>query len=227
MEKSFDLRFIHPSNHGIYGPVGAGKTFRMAQIIRNKDRLIKNGAKINNVIWFYSSYQDEYTELKKSNLVTRFISKMPTIEEFLSLTEPYKKSSGSIVVLDDLMGQIDKTLVELVCVKSRHTNVSLFVLFQNIFIHNPLARQISLNLKYFHILKNPRDSLGFMILAKQILSKDFKWLVDVYNKEISKTPYGCLLLNLDQETPEFLRVTSNILPNERPVQVWMKKGTVI
>jgi len=221
----FDTRFVHGSTHLLVGPSGSGKTFRTATILANKNELIQNGDKIKNVIFFYATWQKVYDVLDKRNLVTKWVNKAPTNDDFVEEVEAYKHDGGSIVIIDDFMSEISKDFVKIVTVSSRHMNTSTFILFQSLFPANPLARQISLNVKYMHVHKNPRENAQFQYLARQLHPVDYKWIVEAYH-EATKEPYSCFLIDLVQTTPEQIRFRSDFLPEERPMRAWMRRHTI-
>ena len=155
-------------------------------------------------------------------MVTKWIKKCPSNQEFVDLVSPYHQRGGSIVVINDFMSEISKDLVEIVTVTSRHYNTSTFILFQSLFPSNPLARQISLNCKYLHLHKNPRENAQIQYLARQISPNNYKWIVEAYH-EATKVPYSCFLIDLVQSTPENLRFRSKILPSQWPMEVFIAK----
>lgn len=218
-----DVRFAPYATHLLVGPSGSGKTYRMAGILRMKDEIIRGGSDIKNVVFCYASWQNIYTDLKREGIVTKWVNKMPTNEEFLQLVNDYKDIGGSIVVIDDFMSDISKDLVEIVTVSSRHTRTSTFILFQSLFPANPLARQISLNVKYIHVHKNPRENAQIQYLARQLHPNDYKWIVEAYH-EATKKPYSCFLIDLMQESADAVRFRSHILPEQWPMRAWAKKG---
>ena len=220
------VRFHHPTTHLLVGPSGSGKTYRTVSIIKLKDILLQQGDKIKNVVFCYSTWQKLYTDLDNNKVVTKWVNKIPSNEEFVELVTGYKDRGGSIVIIDDFMSAINKDLVEIVTVSSRHLNTSTFILFQSLFPSNPLARQISLNVKYIHIHKNPRENAQIQYLARQLRPTDYKWVVDAYH-EATKSPYSCFTIDLMQESKEHLRFRSRYLPNEFPMHIWMKKGSAV
>ena len=151
------------------------------------------------------------------------MKKKPSSDEFVKLVEAHKDSGGSIVVIDDFMSQIDEDLVDIVTVQSRHYNTSTFILFQSLFPPNKLARQISLNVKYIHAHKNPRENAQIQILARQLRPKDYKWIVAAYH-HITSEPHQCMLFDLTQQREEKLRYRSHYLPREFPMRAWMPEG---
>ena len=218
-----NLRFRRGATHLLVGPSASGKTFRTAAILRAKDDIIEAGSSISNVVLCYSAWQPVYQALRDDGIVTKFVNKKPSADEFVELVSPYRDSGGSIVVIDDFMGQIDQDMVDIVTVHSRHYNTSTFILFQSLFPPNRLARQISLNVKYIHVHKNPRENAQIQTLARQISPTDYAGIVDAYHR-ITSEPHQCMLLDLTQERDERLRVRSRYLPHEAPMRVWAKKS---
>ena len=216
---NYDMRFPIGSSHLVVGPPGSGKTYKIIELLKNKDVLIRNGEKIQNIIFCYARWQSEYNAIK--SMVRKWVKKLPSNEEYYDLVKEYRNDGGSIVVVDDFMSDIGKDLVEIVTVTNRHTNTCLFLLFQSLFPSNPLARQISLNVRYIHIHKNPRENAQVQYLARQIQPKSYKWIIDSYH-EATKKAYSSFLIDLNQDQDENLHFRSQILPSESPMIVWME-----
>ena len=223
LNEAYNLRFPHPSTHLIVGPSGSGKTRRTAQILRLKDIILKGGGSVQNVVFCYALWQDEYDRLKDEGVVTRWVNKLPTEEEFINLTRPYIHHGGSIVVIDDFMTEINKDLVNIVTKTSGHSNTTTFILFQSLFPSERLGRQISLNVKFMHIHKNPRENAQIQYLARQLSPTSYKWIVQAYHHATRK-PYSSFLIDLTQKTRGHLRFRSNYLPTEFPMRIWFEKG---
>ena len=224
-QRTFDLRFIPGATHLMVGPSGAGKTFRTCAILRAKNQMLQGGEGIQNIVFCYNAWQPMYDQLKNDGVVTKWVRKKPSSEEFVKLVAPFKDRGGSIVVIDDFMTQIDQDLVDIVTVQSRHYNTSTFLLFQSLFPPNKLARQISLNVKYIHLHKNPRDAHQIGTLARQLASRNSGWIEQAYHA-VTQEPHQCLLIDLTQSREEELRYRSHYLPHELPMRVWMPRGTL-
>jgi len=222
----FDARFAHPASHLITGPSSSGKTCKTYSILRHKNLLFKNGHDIKHVILCYSQWQPIYQKMKDKLIVNTFINKLPSTEEFENITLPHKNNGGCIVVIDDFMGEIGKAFEQLVTVTARHCNVSLIILFQCIFPVNKLGRTISLNVRYLHVHKQPRDRKQVANLLYQMNPAHGKALFQAFDAITIKS-YASALLDASQDCPEHLRVRSNYLPSEYPPLVWFKKGSVI
>lgn len=220
---SVDARFQSGATHLLAGSTGSGKTYAVMEILRNIKDLFVDGERIQNVVYYYASWQDVYDEIREENIVSKWVQRMPTNEEFVEDVQDFKRDGGSVVVIDDFMSEISKELVDIVTVSARHNRASTFILFQSLFPTDRLARQISLNVKYIWVFKNPRENAQFAHLVRQIAPQDYKWMVDVYHK-VTQDPYTYILMDLTQATQDHLRVRSNVLPSQAPMKVWMSKG---
>ena len=220
-----NLRFMKGGTHLVVGPSACGKTVRTCKILQLKNELIEDGDKIKNVIFCYAAWQPLYDKLRDRGIVNKFVNKKPSSDEFVKLVSEFKDRGGSIVVIDDFMSQIDQDMVDIVTVQSRHYNTSTFILFQSLFPPNKLARQISLNVKYMHIHKNPRENAQILFLARQLRPKDSKWIVNAYHK-VTEQPHSCFLIDLTQQREEKLRYRSHYLPEEGPMRVYFPAGSL-
>lgn len=80
---------------------------------------------------------------------------------------------------------------------------------------------MSLNAHYMILFKNPRDASQISHLAKQMYPGKTKYVQEAYADATSK-PYGYLFIDLKQDTPEYGRLRTNILPGETQY-VYLKK----
>ena len=80
---------------------------------------------------------------------------------------------------------------------------------QNLFEKGPESRTVSLNAHYMVIFKNPRDASQISHLARQMYPGRGKYLQEAFVHATSK-PYGYLLVDARQETPEHLRLRTKI-----------------
>ena len=81
------------------------------------------------------------------------------------------------------------------------------------FDKNKENRTISLNSHYLVLFKNPRDATQIVNLAKQMYPGQNRFLKEAYSDATSR-PYGYLLIDLKQNTPDSIRIRTNIFPDE-------------
>ena len=72
---------------------------------------------------------------------------------------------------------------------------------------------MSLNANYMVLFKNPRDASQITHLAKQMYPGHIKYVQEAYADATSR-PYGYLFLDLKQNTTEYSRLRTNIMPYE-------------
>ena len=71
---------------------------------------------------------------------------------------------------------------------------------------------MSLNSQYLVLFKNPRDQQQVAILASQMYPGNASKLLDTYRQAIER-PYGYLVVDLKQNTPESYRLQTYIFRN--------------
>ena len=162
------------------------------------------------IIYCYGEYQKEFDELPPVMELTKGFPD--------HLNDMVRGHDHSLVVLDDLMSQCsnDQRVADLFMRGSHHRGISVVYLTQNLFPPGKLSRTTSFNSHYFVIFRNPRDSLGISTLAKQMFPGRTDYLMESFC-DATNRPYGYLLIDCHQLTPETMRLRTNILPRERQV----------
>ncbi len=127
--------------------------------------------------------------------------------------EGWDVTKRRLVVIDDLMNETDERVTRLFTKGSHHRNLSVIYIVQNLFGRNKQMRTISLNSKYIVVFKNPRDATQIISLGRQIYPSRIKFVSEAFISSTSR-PYGYLLFDLQQETPDELRLRTNIFPGE-------------
>ena len=205
---SMDPRLQHPFTGIIAGPTGCGKSTLVKDIIQNKDMLIYPTP--THIVWFYGEWQPMYDTISG----VEFIEGLPKLK-YLDSKQP------TLVIIDDLMSETDKSVTTLFTKGSHHHNLSVLYLVQNLFDKNKHSRTISLNAHYLVLFKNPRDASQITHLAKQMYPGHVKFMQEAFT-DATIEAYGYLLIDLKQDTPEHLRLRTKILPGDTQY-VYMRK----
>jgi len=87
---------------------------------------------------------------------------------------------------------------------------------QNLFNKGKEHRTISSNSHYIIVFKNPRDSSQIIHLAKQAYPSRPKIAQQAF-ADATSDPFGYLLFDFKQSTPEKFRLRSKIFPDENRV----------
>ena len=127
-----------------------------------------------------------------------------------------------LVVLDDLMAETDGRVTNLFTKKSHHSDTSVIYLVQNLFPKNKESRTISLNSQYMVVLKNPRDASQLANLARQMYPGRGAFVQEAF-ADATASPYGYLLIDLKQNTPDDMRLRTSVLPDDAHQWVYIPK----
>ncbi len=207
VEDKKHLQFKHPFNALAAGPSGSGKTFLIRDLLENHKETIFNINKNEiNVIWAYGKWQKIY-EKPMANVNFKYIEGIPEEED----VENY-----DIIIIDDLMSEMknSKFVVDLFTKGSHHNQQSVIILMQNLYHKGSIVRDLNLNAHYIIIFKSPRDKMQIYALAKQVYPTNFKYFMSSYELA-TQVPHGYLVLDLKQDTPEDLRLKTQIIPSEK------------
>jgi len=72
---------------------------------------------------------------------------------------------------------------------------------------------VTLNAHYLLLCKNRRDMSQINHLGRQLYPRNLKFFQEVY-EDATKKPYSYLLVDLHSDTPENMRLRTQILPNQ-------------
>ena len=205
-----DPRLKHPFTGIVAGPTACGKSTWVKNLITYQKDMIDPAPE--HVIWFYGEWQPLYDTL----------SGMVEFREGLTDLTTLKTKKRTLVIIDDLMTETDKSVSDLFTKGSHHRNLSVLHLVQNVFDKNKHTSTISLNAQYLVIFKNPRDASQVTHLAKQMYPGHVRYLQEVFG-DATLEAYGYLFIDLKQETPEHLRLCTRIMRNETQY-VYMRKS---
>lgn len=184
----------------VSGPSHAGKTAFTLKLLDKRQEIFKE--RISRVIWCYGIYQPTLMqELKQRGFICQ--------EGIISVDkiQPY-----DIVVLDDLLKESkdSKDVTDMFTRAAHHRKCFIIYITQNLFPPGKESRTRNLNTHYYTIFKNPRDKSQFEILARQVLPRGSKSLIEIYQAATEK-PYGYLFIDFTQECPEEFRFRTDIL----------------
>lgn len=215
-----DVRWYHPGTTFIVGASGSGKTRITSSILHEKNDLFKSadGKTIENVILCYTSWQNIYQQWLDKGFLSKTIIGFPNLDELQSNFNKVKSHGGTLLILDDLASSLSKQDIEalhtFLTVTSHHSHVSLLFIGHNLFHKN--LRECSLQFHRYVITNNFRDGNQVSVLGRQIFHTDHNFLPQVY-KDVLRTSYNNLILDLSPNTPAFRRVTAG----------WFKTSPII
>lgn len=131
---------------------------------------------------------------------------------------------GSFLVFDDLMDDVTRStqVVDLVTRKFQHIGVSWCIVLQNAF--HSASQRLSITRAATHIVifNSPLDKTVPRILASRIMGEERKVFLSIF-QEATKHPYGYLLCDGSQSTPDHLRLRTDIFNGTQIIYYVEKK----
>lgn len=207
--------FKTPFTGLISGMTQSGKSTWIAKFLRNANTLMSEAPE--EIYYFYVHWQREFDDLAQNHGV-KFVRGSP---DFTTLSA--ESSAPRLVIMDDLMTEMSKgdSLTEAFTRSSHHSNLSIWMLVQNLFYKN--QRDSRVNSKYLVLMRSPSDKSQVHFLARQMYPESPSLMIKAYNDACSR-PYGYLLVDLAMTTDDRLRLRTNIFPDELPEIVYCAKN---
>ena len=202
-----DSRLKMKSSMTISGPSQCGKSTFTHALLALKDIIFDEPPA--KIYYYYGQY---------SPVLAR---KPYIIEEGLPDSFDHVES-GSVVVLDDLMEQTEsnKRVTGLFTKVVHHKKLFVINMTQNYFQRTQDSKTQRLNSQYVVLFKNPSDGTQINVISRQMYPTTPHFLSSVF-AEATRRPYGYVFIDLRQETPDRLRVRTNILEHEFPPQYFV------
>jgi hypothetical protein len=185
----------------IGGGSGTGKT-QLVQVMLNEMKDVF-GLEFPVIKYCQSAPDEKYYEMAAA---------LPQLELCDEITEDYISNPGayksvgehSLVIIDDLapIATKSKVVYNLFAVNSRHWNISVILITQNIYIKSSFMHDLSLNSTHLIITENKRQPGQVRILAQQLEPQLWRGLMAAYYQAMKLQKYGYLVIDLDKLTPE-------------------------
>ena len=144
------MKFQNNTSFQIVGPSGSGKTHCVCKLLQNNNLFEK---KFNNIYWHQgSSGENGITNKERCKL------KIKVINGF-DKNWMIRLKKGDVIVIDDLYQEMNKETDSnnLFTKISRHNEVTVIFITQNLFHAGGQHRTRNLNVQYLVLFKNPRD----------------------------------------------------------------------
>lgn len=212
-----DLRLKTPFSMIVASPSKSGKSTLVCKLLaRSKTYFDVSPSRI---VYFYNMWSPTFEEWSDKVENLEFVRGMCTRDW---IEENCASQPNVTVILDDQAMNITKDISEIFAVASHQYHINFIFLAQNLFTKNKFFRDASINATYIIVGKNPRDQSSIRYLAQQMLPSRSKEIMEAYLTATAK-PYTHLLLDFGQSTPEHLRLRSNILGENQPMSIYIKK----
>lgn len=192
--------FAHPFRLLLTGVSGCGKSTLLAEIIKRREESIAPPPeKILYFVRFAHSVPEEIRELVEIH------TGLPTKDQIENTDR-----KRVLIVLDDLQNEAMKSPIIISAFQtSRHSNISIIFLMQNLFARAARSRDITLNCTHIIIFFNPRDQGSTVFLGRQVDYLHPMILPGAFFNYIDSA-YKYLLVDVSPLTPQHLRYRSEI-----------------
>lgn len=202
------LGFIHPFMCMLAGPSQSGKTEWVRKLLSAAPLYIY--PPVTRIVWVAGIEDTNQNKIIQESVPyhIEFLNEIPDVESF-------SNEDVNLLIIDDFMHEVgkNKQIVDFFTKGCHHRNISIILLLQNLFHQGKHMRDIHTSTTYLVPFYNPRDKTQIQYLARQCFPDHPKFLIDAYNKACM-VPYGYLVLDFTQTTPEQYRVSSGIFPPE-------------
>ena len=182
------------------GGSGTGKTLLVQQMLEESRDVF--GIDFPVIKYCFSAPDPAYYEMAAALPQLELCDDIT--EDFIMNPGAYKRvSEHALVVIDDLapIATKSRAVANLFAVNSRHWNISVILITQNIYLKSPFMHDINLNATHLIITENKRQPGQVAILAQQLEPKLWRALLDAYDKAIKMRKFGYLVIDLDKLTP--------------------------
>lgn len=198
-----DTRLHVPFTILLAGSSSAGKTTWTRRFLSNIDEMTDKP--INRIVWCYTEEQDFHDTVDDPRI--SFHMGLPKAEDLSA------DRDSKLIILDDLMSEVDNSITNLFTRQSHHRDISVVFITQNLFHKGKGMRDISLNSTYFVLFKCPRDRSQVSYFARQVQPRNVKFFCEAF-EDATSAPYGYLLVDCHQKTPDNLRFRTSIFPDD-------------
>lgn len=193
------VTFRHPFTCLIVGPTMCGKTNYLMNLIQHRHCAIQPN--VQRVIYSYKKYQSLFDNV-------------PDVEFVQGDSYTLDRSIPTLLIIDDQMNDLGQQLSNLFTVGAHHDNCSVIFVTQVLFLQDKAYRSACQNAMYMILFQSPRSKTQIGHLARQMfVGKKANGMIRAFEDATSK-PFCNLIVDCRPDTPEMMRLRSNILPNE-------------
>ena len=220
-----DLRLKHPFSSVFVGSSMGGKTTRILQMIDSREHVIDTDLK--RIIIIYGCDQPKFDKYREddASIVEFYQWGSPEIQP-----ENFANFKKSWIIIDDAIDSCPypNLIREMACKLSHHYDFSFTLVTHN--FYTKVCKdwhEITQNLHYIFYCCGKRNFDQFTILSRQILSQDWRVLIEIYKKIIEEEKYSYVLLDLHPSSAPFAKIRSHLLPSEWPMRIYVPRNQKI
>ena len=211
-----DITINNGSSIQVVGPSGAGKSLFVSTLLATPN-YFKNP--IQHIYW-HMGVEEE------AGMTSNHMKRLKNITYIKGIKPNFadKLKKHDVIVIDDLYDDVNsiKNFNDLFTKISRHNEITVIFITQNLFHQGGKHRTRNLNVQYLVIFKNPRDQTIINFLSNQAFPLNKKFLIDAFNDATSK-PHGYLFIDFTQRCEDEIRVRADIF-NKNGITIYKQKS---
>ena len=195
----------------VVGRTGSGKTSFIYKLLRNVDKMFEGNRK-HKILYLYKSDQDLFREMEYFIPDIEFHEGMLSSAEILS-RQKNMKETHLIVVFDDLMRETIDSLdvMDLFSINCHHAGCTVILVSHNIFHQGRYSKTIAVNAGYVVLFASMEQIQRF---GRQRFPVEKNMILNIYKKVVCDNLYGYIVLDMNANVCRYLRIKSNIFPDE-------------
>ena len=171
---SDELRVKHTCTYIISGSSGSEMSSFCIKLLQNLETLCTETNFDGVILWCYG----------ENAVPSVYVGRRIRFHEGVPDNFTNAGSKPCLIILDDLLNEVSsKEVCHLFTKGSRHRNISVILITQNLFHQARYCRDISLNAKYIVLLKCIRDKHQFTHLARQVYQENCWTLRDLCGRD--------------------------------------------
>lgn len=198
----------------------SGKSSFIKNLLLERDMLLSEH--LDYIVIFYGEKSKFINEIESEKSAYSFnnteiilVSGLPD-----ELSDYIREGYFGLFVFDDLMEDVSNSLqvVNLVTRKFQHSAISWCIVLQNAF--HSASQRLSITRAATHIVifNSPLDKTVPQILSSRIMPEKRKIFLDIF-KDATRKPFGYLLCDGSQSTPDHLRLRSDIFNGSQIIYI--------
>ena len=204
------ITFQHPFTMTMSGPTGSGKTMLLKELLR-KDKIIPSP---DRIVYLYKRWQHLYDEMQETIPNIEFIRGIP---DDLDEDAFFDVKKNNVIICDDMMSvaAVDPKIADLYTEGSHHRNLSVINLTQSLFPPGKNAVTQRRNTQYMIVFKSPMSQDQIRTLGTFMFPGRLDEFLQLYDEAVEK-PYGYLIIDAKQTTPNEERFKTDIFTSNNP-----------
>jgi DNA polymerase III delta prime subunit len=219
MDQDFVWNLSIPSNVLICGPSGSGKSTFVQKLI---DTPAIWAEPIDNLWLCYGIYSENVKEFSKKYPQARLIEDLPrNLDQPMQIFNPNQRN---VIIFDDLgsESQASPVFTNFMTRGSHHCNVCILSLEHHLFSEAKERRKQTHHWHTVILFRNKRGLHQIGTLARQTAVGTPRMVQHAF-RDATKIPYGYLVIDFRNETPDEMRLLTNVLcENSEPTYCYLE-----